>query len=113
MVEIIKGGIKNLIVKINDGSTGTPPDPLDLSTVTEITTCFKNEDDTELMKSLTGGGITVLNPFIGKIQIALTDAETALLAEVDSETLEIAVDLGAGPIKLQISNAYSVIPSIC
>lgn len=110
MVNIIQGGIKKftvLLTKLSDG------EPLDLSTVTEITTCLLNTDGTELMLSLTGGDITVLNAAIGKIQIELSDAETADLAVVDSETLELAVDLGDGPLKSQISNAYSVIQTIC
>ena len=111
MVNIIQGGIKEIIVRLTLAST---KDPLPLTGVSEISTCFKNTDETELMLTKTGGEITVVgDPLLGKIQIALDETQTAALALVDSETMEIAVDFGNGPRKLQIANAYSVIASIC
>lgn len=113
MVNIIQGGKKQFTVRISSEST---KDPLDLTTVAEITTCFKTSDseNPELMLSLTGGDIAVIgDPLLGKIQITLNDTDTAGLGLVDNETLELAIDLGAGPLKLQIPNAYSVIESVC
>ena len=89
-------------------------DPLDLTGVAEITACFQKTDGTELMISLTGGGITILgNPILGKIAIALTAAQTALLAVVEASTLELALTYSGDPFKVQIPNAYSVSQSVC
>lgn len=111
MFNIIQGGIKDFTVRINSVASG---DPLDLTSVVEISTCFKNADGTELMLTKTGGDIVVVgDPLLGKIKVSLSDVETALLGLVDNETLEVTVDLGAGPLKVQIPNAYSVIESIC
>lgn len=110
MINIIQGSIKTFTVLLKKASNG---EPFPLSGVTEIETCFKNADDTELMLSLTGGDITVLDAPIGKLQIALDETETAALALDESATLEIAVDFGSGPQKVQILNAYSIIQTVC
>lgn len=111
MVTIIQGGKKSFVVRVLSQATG---DPYSLTGVTEITACFMKADGTELMKTFTAsGGITVVTALLGKLAIALTAAETALLAPVDSAVLELAIDLGSGPEKVQIPDAYEVIASVC
>ncbi len=111
MISIIQGGNKNFTVRIKSEATG---DPLSLAGLVEISTCFLNIDGTELMKTYTAsGGITVVSAPLGKIQIALSAAETALLAVVESSTLEISIDLGSGPVKFQIEDAYEVLATVC
>lgn len=110
-VRIIQGGIKTFAVRLRSQSTR---DPLDLTGVTEIEVCFQNSDGSELMLSKTDDEISVEgDPKIGKIQVELTAEQTALLLPVDNETLEVSVNLGDGPLKCQIPNAYSVIQSEC
>ncbi len=112
MVNIIQGGLKTFVVRLLSVATG---DPLNLAGVTEITTCFQNADGTELMLTYTAsGGITVVSTVLGKIQVALTAEQTALLLVTEeAATLEVGVDLGNGPMKVQIANAYSVLQSVC
>lgn len=112
MISIIQGSKATLNVRLLM-KTSSLPDPLDLTGVTEITTCFFNQDGTELMPSLTGGEITVTDAIFGKIAIALTAAQTLILAAVDSATLEISIDFGSGVSKVQIPAAYSVIETVC
>lgn len=112
MYQIIQGGKAIIPIRLTDQSTG---DPYDFSPVTEIKTCFQNSDGTELMVTKTGGAITVVgNPILGKLQIALTAAQTALLNEVDAGTLELAITVGSSdPFKFWITGAYSVSSSQC
>jgi hypothetical protein len=90
-------------------------DPLDLTGITEISTCLLNDDGTELVLSLTGGQISVYgNPILGKISITLTAAQTALLAVDDSADLQVAFTYGAGqPSVLTIPGAYNIIATDC
>lgn len=109
MVNIIQGARKDFTVRLNQ-SNG---DPYPLTGVTEIKTCLFNSDGSELMLSFTGGAITIVNAAIGKLQVALTAAQTALLLVTDSATLEVSVAFGGDPVKAQIPNAYSVVATIC
>ena len=113
--EIIQGSQETLMVRLKNIANGIEGDPVDLTTITEIKTCFQNADGTELMLTKTGGAISVLgNPVLGKISIALTAAQTTLLAVTSIATLEISLIFsGADPIKIQISKAYTVLPSVC
>lgn len=87
--------------------------PFNLTGVTNITACFQNADGSELMVSL-GSGISILgNPLLGTIAIALTAAQTALLAVTDSATLELSITTSGDPFKVQIPNAYLVAESVC
>lgn len=110
-IVIIQGGEIAFIVRLINSNT---MDPVDLTSADHITTCFYNEDGTELNLDV-GSGVTVVGPpTIGKLQIGLTAAQAALLNPVNNATLEIAVDFGSGnPTKCQIVNAYSVLESVC
>lgn len=112
MYQIIQGGATNppILIRLVDGSTG---DPFDLTSITQIVSCFFNADGTELMVSLLGGQIAIVgNPVLGKISITLTSAQTVLLALTDSQTIELAIG-ATNPIKIQIQNAYAVLPTVC
>jgi hypothetical protein len=108
-VDIIQGGKQLIVVRLVDKNTG---DPYDLTGATAITTCFHNADGTELMLGL-GTGVTVLAPTFGKIQIALTAVQTALLTVAQLQTLEIAITFVSGIIKVQIPEAYNVVQTVC
>jgi hypothetical protein len=113
---IVQGGQSTLNVRLNYSQNGVQGDPIDLTGIYDIKSCFMNADGSELMLSLLTSGITILgSPTLGKIAIALTAAQSALLQLVDSATLE--VDLiqtsGADPVKIQIPQGYSVVQSVC
>jgi len=110
-VTIIQGGHRIFTVLLIDPATKSP---LDLTSATSISTCLYNADGTELDLNLTSG-ITILTPAnLGKIQISLSAAQTALLRTVGLTPLEVAVSIASGdPVKCQIANAYIVSQSVC
>lgn len=109
-IKIIQGGEMTFFVRLINKQTG---DPFDLTGATAITTCFYNTDGTELNLSL-GSGISIVSPApIGKLQISLSAAQTALLDVISDQILEISVEFGGDPTKIQIFNAYSVLESVC
>ena len=109
-IEIIQGGETSFIARFTDVATG---DPLDLTNIDTLTTCFKKDDRTELTLGI-GTGITIVNAVLGKIRVTLTSTQTATLALVEAATLEVTVTmLTEEPFKKQVQQAYSVIPSVC
>lgn len=115
MQNIIQGGLTNIAVRLQQVLNGVIGDPVDLTGVTEIVTCFQNTDGTEVTLTLTGGAVTILgNPILGKIGIQITAAQTTLMKVTDGDTLELAITYGsADPVKTQIPNAYAVLQSQC
>lgn len=119
MYAIVQGGVTGnasnpFVVRLK--TDPVTMDPFDLTSIYDIQTCFHNADGTELMVGKVSGGITIVgNPLLGKILIALTAAQTALLAVSDPTTLELAIvpTLGADPVKVSIPLAYSVVQSDC
>lgn len=116
MQTIVQGGQSTILVRLNSIQNGIVGDPIPLTPMYNIKSCFMNADGTELMLDLLGGAITILgDPNLGKLSIALTAAQTALLQLVDTATLEVDLiaTLGADPKKIQIPQAYSVVQSVC
>lgn len=107
--KIIQGGKAVIVVRLLNSETR---DYYDLTGLTALTTCFQNEDGTELMLTLSSG-ISVLNATAGKIQITLTAAQTAALRVVQCATLELALTFTGDPIKTQIADAYDVAQTVC
>ena len=111
MYTIYQGGKPpQLVVRLIDPSTN---DPLNLTGVTTIESCFLQTDGTELPISLLTGEITILSTTLGKIGIQLTAAETALLQTVQGGTLQLAISFGGDPIIYQLPNAYDVVQNAC
>lgn len=115
MQTIIQGSKATLLIRLIQSTNGIQGDPVDLTGITEITTCFQKADGTELMLSFTGGAVSILgSPLLGKLSISLTAAQSALLALVDTAVLEISLIYSGGdPVKVQIVSAYSVVASMC
>lgn len=115
MQTIIQSRKATLLVRLVQSINGVVGDPVDLTGVTEISTCFQNTTGAELVLTKTGGAITVLgSPVLGKLSIALTAAQTALLALTDTDVLELALTYpSSDPIGIQIPQAYSVVASQC
>jgi hypothetical protein len=115
MYRIIQGGAATIPVRLlNYQADGQVGDPVNLTGAAAILCCFEKQDGTELQLGI-GTGITVDNALLGKISIAITAAQSALLAVTDHETLELAITLVAGqdPIKIQVTDAYTVVASRC
>lgn len=116
MQNLIQGSKATMTIRLVQQVNGFVGDPVDLTGITEVKTCFLQADGvTETMLTLTGGAITILgNPVLGKLAIALTAAQTAALAVMSNSTLELALIYGStDPVKVQIPNAYAVVPTGC
>jgi hypothetical protein len=89
-------------------------DPLDLTTNDEITVCLPGESAVQTLTK-TGGEVTILNAALGKIQVDVPAAKSALLKVGEDQTIEIqVVDVpAADPEILQIEESLDVIDSIC
>lgn len=87
--------------------------PYDLSAVTALKTCFRNQDGTELMLSLGSGIAVVGNPILGELTVSVTAAQSALLEATDVETLELGITTTGDPIPALIPMAYQVLASRC
>jgi len=85
-IQIVKGEDKVIKISLvnSDGS------PFDLAGYTAITGSFQNADKTVLVKTA-----TVISSDAGKIQLSLSDTETALLKEANRQAFYVTVDKGA------------------
>ena len=106
-VKVIQGEDRTLTVLLKEG-TGS----YDLTGATEITACF-NGTSGAISKTLTGTEIAVVGSNdCGKITVALTDVETALLEEgVQGFTVE--VDKGTAKRIVNLANSLNVEAKIC
>lgn len=92
--EIVQGSDRTLKLTIRE-SNG---DPLDLTAVTEITACFKKPDGTFLQVTLSGGRVSVVgNPLLGKIEVSLTDVDTAAIEAGVKVDFKVLLDQGTHP----------------
>jgi hypothetical protein len=72
--EIVQGSDRILKLTIRDKNG----DPYDLTSNTEITAKFTKTDGSDLEVTKTGGAVTIIgNELLGKIQVSLTDTQTA------------------------------------
>ena len=81
-----------LMLKVFDNETG---DYLDFATATEIKVIFKTNDPANPLLTLTktGGAITVVA--LGRLAVALTEAQATLLAIGDGQDFELEADFPA------------------
>lgn len=109
---IYKGGQATLVLRLFNPLPST--DYYDLTDVTQITACFANANGTELLLTFNPvAGVSILNAVGGKVQIALTAAQTVLLQTTVDATLQLSITFAGDPIIVQITSAYSVIESAC
>jgi hypothetical protein len=116
MLKIVQGSQAQIPIKLLSKQGDTILGPVPLGSLYDITTCFQNLDGSETTVGLVEGGLTIVgNPLLGQIQIALTAAQTELLAPSDPGQLQIALiaTMGTDPVIVPIWGVYRVIPSIC
>lgn len=110
-LEIIQGQKKTFTVFLDDEETGKP---VDLTSVSEITTCFEKTGGTLETLTLTGTDISVVTAAIGEILVTITAVKTDDFKVVSNATLEVIYDFGSGDVrKSQLLRAYSVKAKIC
>lgn len=116
LVKIVQGSQSSFLLRLYNQTNGVLGDPVDLTTMYDIKTCFQNSDGTETtLSKLTAGIAVVGSPLLGKITVSLTAAQTALLALSDPGELQISLiaTLGADPVKIDVRNAYDVVETTC
>ena len=109
IVKIIRNSKKRFTINLRKDD-----DPLDLSTNNEITVCLPGETTAQ---TLTKGNseVTILNAALGKIQVDVPAAKSALLKVGEDQTIEVLVQetAGADNEAFQILECLNVIASIC
>ena len=90
-LKIVKGEDRTINIHITEEDT---TGDYNLTGATEITVKFKNQDGSVLSKTQTGGAVSVVSAVAGKIQVTLTDTETALLY-AGEQSPYVVVDVGS------------------
>ncbi len=114
-VEVIQGEDKKLVIKLRD-SAG---DPFDLTPYVggapdDIVFCVKKSDDSKLELKLSTSGVTVLSAVLGKIQVDISDTDTAALASGPlGFEIELIMNTGADKDIVQFVDALSVVERVC
>lgn len=90
-LKIVKGEDRVLNIHISDEDTGGD---YDLTSATEITVKFKKTDLSALSKTMGAGAVSIVSAVAGKIQVTLTDTDTALLL-VGDQDIYVEVDIGS------------------
>lgn len=90
-------------------------DPLNLTTNDDITVCLPSETGVAQKLTLSGGEVSILNATLGKIEVNVPAAKSALLKVGEDQTIEVQiVDVAlADPEILQVLESLTVIDSIC
>jgi hypothetical protein len=94
-VTIIRGSDRyfSILVSYTCG-VDEPSQPFDLTGTTEIRALFPKADGTTIVKTYTGGDITITSAIAGKIRVFINDSETALLNVGDSQSFEVEIHQG-------------------
>lgn len=91
-LDIVQGEDRTLTIQLKNETTG---ELYDLTGYTEVVVAFKKTDGTVLNKTYSAsGGVTVPAATSGKVQVVLTDANTALLKK-GIQPIYITVDKGS------------------
>lgn len=88
-LKIIKGTDVSLTLYIRDSDD----QPFSLSGATEIIAQFAKTDDSALEKKLSLTQVVVASASLGKITVALSDVDTALLKLGDDQNFQVIVDV--------------------
>jgi hypothetical protein len=89
--DVIQGEDKSLVVHLVDAET---EEPVDLTSATEIKARFRKADGTVLQKLLSTAGVAVVSIAGAKIEITLTEADTALLLLGSKQDFEVESQVG-------------------
>ena len=106
-IEINRGEDKTISLRIRDSVN----DPIDLTTLSAATATFKGE--TSDVSVTLGSGITVENAVLGKIQVVLTETQSALLKVGNNQDFSICLEFGADIKKKKLPRAINVIDPDC
>lgn len=102
-VKVVQGEDKIIDLKIRDENG----DPYDLTGYSAIEAKFKNTDGT-LLTLAVGTGVTVVSAILGRIQLSLTDLQTAELKAGDFMDFEVKITIGTSTQIVQFLRMLSV-----
>lgn len=105
-VNVIKGSDRTFNIRIINKSSG---DPKSLSGISGSNLKLSiPKDDGSVLELTEGSGLTVLSALGGKIQVSLTDAQTALLKAKDCQSMELTIIEGSVTSIVQFLKALNV-----
>lgn len=102
--ELEQGEDKNIVVHLIDRDTD---EPVDLTGASGVKARFRKADGTVLEKTL-ASGVSILSIAGAKVQVALTDAETALLMVGDKQDFEVEPTVGTNTTIVKFERALTV-----
>lgn len=102
-INIVKGQDKTFTIYIRDKYGN----PVDLTNATGITFRMGNQDGSTFSDTLSGG-VSILTALIGKIQVVISDTNTALFLAGKNLACELFIDFSATRKIVQIENAVNV-----
>lgn len=109
---VVQGSARVLPLKVVDSCTY---DYLDFTSATEISVIFKTNDPANplLTKTKTSGAVA-LGSQLGKLTVALSEADTALLAIQDAGDFQLTAAFPAAPTTVIVPflGALTVLPAI-
>lgn len=104
-VTLIQGQTKAVKIKILSESSG---DDFDLTGATGITAKFAKTDGTVLLKTLAASGITVTAEQCGRLEVSLTEADTAAMLVAEDQGIELVIQNAAGTTIVQLEETLTV-----
>jgi hypothetical protein len=109
-INIIRESDREFSVRIEIKSSG---DPFDLTGASQIKAYFPKPDGTALEINMNpSNSIVILNAMGGKIKIALSEAETALLNVGEAQSFEVEIQIGTITSIVQFVEALNVIDRV-
>ena len=112
-VKIVQGEDRVLKLRLRSPTCEDETEPFDLTGNTEIEVRFKKQDGTTLSKLKTTGGVVVTNLILGKFDVVLSDAETALLKIGSRQSFTVVVDIGTTRRVINFDSVLTVVaPSV-
>lgn len=102
-IRVVQGEDKTIDLKIRDSDN----DPFDLTGYTTIVAKFKNTDGS-LLSLAVGTGVTVLSAVLGRLQLNLSDAQTALLKAGEFLDFELQITIGTSTRIVQFLRSIHV-----
>jgi len=107
VVSIVHGEDKLITIRVISKST---EEPFDLTGAT-VSVKFAKTDGTTLTKSV-GAGVTIVNAVAGKMEVLLSDTDTALLKAGENQDFEAIVTVNTVTSILQFRRALSIFEKI-
>ncbi len=84
-------------------------EPFDIALATNVTARFLNDDRTVLELTSDDGDIDITVPAAGKMEISITDVQSALLMAGSPQAFTMIVDMPTGPIAINLPYQLAIV----